>query len=268
MEMVFGDESLIQKFAPKFKFATNEGSVKKRILFVTNKLFKETVHVIKNNGFIRCIAQDGEVCPACNFVSPDPKDTTRFQKPRYATHILEYATDSNGAVLNPFSYQIKIFPFAKKTAEKIQSLHENMGEMFSKLDIIVACESPTYQTLSFTPVLAGNCSEFSKQPDALKTQMRADIAKKISELPLVKEISDHVTAQVMSDMLSGKIKKFADRVEANATAAVSAPAATAAQAALPLTVASVTTTAAASTVVVEATPVQKDASKMMDELSI
>jgi hypothetical protein len=260
-EVSFGDESLVTKVVPKFRFMPGEKSVKKRILFISQKLIKDTIHVIEHNGFIKCLVNDdgtGE-CPACN--------AGNFKKARYATHVLEYVTDANGRTSSPFSYAVKAFAFAKGTAEKLQNLHQNMGDSFQKLDVVVACENPEFQLINFTPVIDAKGSTFSQQPEADKTRYREDIIKQVSEINLSEVIARVVTPETMIDMLSGKIKTFTPKKEAEAApaAATSAPATTAAQAALPLTA---PVPAPAATVVTEATPAQKGADKMMEELAI
>lgn len=259
-ELSFSDESLIQKVVPKFRFMSGEKNVKKRILFISQKLIKDTIHVIPSNGFIKCLAEDGGECPACN--------QGNFKKARYATHILEYVTDPTGKVNSPFSYAVKAFAFAKSTAEKLQTLHAGMGDMFQKLDVIVACESPEYQTINFTPVVDSKGSVFSQQPEDTKTKMRQEISRQASEINLGEVIAEVVTPEVMTDMLSGKIKRFADKKTEPKTEATTAstPAGGAAQEALKLT--TVTASPAPASPAPAATPAQKDASAMMEELSI
>ncbi len=253
-EMGFGDESLIQRVAPKFKYNTGEKSFKKRVLFITEKLVKETIHNIPDNGFLKCLAEDGP-CPAC--------EAGNYKKARYGTHILQYATDQNGSVLNPFSFQVLAFAFAKGTAEKLQTLHAGMGDQFSKLDVLVSCENTEFQQLSFMPMMDSKGSAFSQQPEALKIQMREDIKKQVAAIDLKDVISRVVTPEVMADMLSGKIKTFVSKPNPAAPVAPAVvPAASAAQAALPLTVATPIT------VTIDPTPAQKDAQAMMAELSI
>jgi hypothetical protein len=254
-EVTFNDESLIQKIIPKFRFLAGEKSVKKRILFITPKLIKDTIHVIENNGFIKCLADEGGDCPACN--------AGNFKKARYATHILEYVTDPNGKPSTPFSYAIKAFAFAKGTAEKLQNLNQNMGEQFQKLDVIVACENPEYQLINFTAVLDPKGSTFSQQPEEVKAKLREDIKKQISDIDLGEVIARVVSPETMTDMLSGKIKTFTPKPNpAAATTTAAAPAQTSAAAAAAPLAEKVAAPAAS------ATPAQQDASAMMEELSI
>jgi hypothetical protein len=267
-ELGLGDDSLIQKSVPKFRFQDSEKSAKKRILFLSPKLVKDAVHNIEENGFVKCLSVDGGNCPACNTAG-------NYRKARYGMHILEYVTDDRGNPRVPFSYAVKALVFAKSTAEKIQTLYQSMGDQFQKLDVLVSCESSTFQTINFTPLISGP-SVFSQQTEELKQAMREDIKKQIQEINLGEIIAREVTPEVMADMLSGKVKNFPKKVDPNApvqATAVVSPA-TAAQAALPLTqgVAQVPAALPVATQVaaqsVAPQPVAADAKSMMDDLSI
>lgn len=256
-EVTFNDESLIQKIVPKFRFLAGEKSVKKRILFLSQRLIKDTIHVIQDNGFIKCLADEGGDCPACN--------AGNFKKARYATHVLEYVTDANAKPSTPFSYAVKAFAFAKGTAEKLQNLHQNMGDQFQKLDIIVACENPEFQLINFTPDISGGGSTFSKQQEDVKVKLKEDIKKQISEIDLSDVIARVVSPEVMLDMLSGKIKTFTPKPNPNAvTPATAVSPTTAAAAAAPLAAVAPTPAPAAST----DSSAKKDATAMMEELAI
>jgi hypothetical protein len=256
-EVSFGDESLVTKIVPKFRFLQGEKSVKKRILFISQKLIKETVHVIEHNGFLKCLADEGGECPACA--------AGNFKKARYATHVLEYATDANGKPMAPFSASVKAFAFAKGTAEKLQNLHQNMGENFQKLDVVVACENPEFQLINFTPDVSGKGSFYSQQPDAFRNEFREQIKKQVADIDLSEVIARVVSPDTMTDMLSGKIKTFTPK-----TAPVTATPAgnTAAQVAAPLTAVPATASVAVLTPTAEVSAAQEGASKMMDELAI
>jgi hypothetical protein len=258
-ELSFSDESLISKSVPKFRFQDAEKSSKKCILFLSQKLIKEAVHNIPENGYVKCLSvasADGTTqdCPACS-------NPATYKKARYGMHILEYTTDHTGKPLKPLSFQVKMLPFAKSTAEKLQTLFQSMGEQFTKMDVLVTCESPKYQTINFTPLISGP-SLFSQLPEADKAVQREEIKKQILAIDVSKEIAREVDSTTMSDMLSGKIKLYPEKKVVDAAAQPQAPAVTSAQAALPLTQTSVAATIA------EATPHQRDAKAMMDGLSI
>jgi hypothetical protein len=214
-ETTFNSEELSAPRFERFRFQKEELQNTKRILFVSKRVWKDSVHFTKGFGYYRCLGVDNIECPAC-------AKGDNFAKDRWATHVLLYSTDSNGNVSTPFSYKVQAFVYGRGTAKAIQKLQQSLGDKMHKVDVFVTCTSAEFQNLTFMPVFDEAGSKFSQLPEDLKTQCRTDVVAKIAEIDVTKVLAPVVTSEVIRNVAEGR---FVHRGMKNATPTVAPPAA-------------------------------------------
>lgn len=195
----FGDESAVGIRFERFKFTEEDQGRKKRIVFIDKKVLKESVHYQDGYGYMRCLAP--EPCPAC-LKGMRPND-------RFGTVILEYYTDMEGNVSKPFGYAVKAFVFGNGkgngTFSILHGIHKVIGEKMYSQDFVVSCMNPKYQTLNFLPTGACHLLDLAKTNAQAFQEAKADYHQKMEEMDILKVVAPYVTADIMQQVVDGKI---------------------------------------------------------------
>jgi len=269
-ETGFNDDTAIGPRYERFKFKDDEQNKRKRIAFISKKVLKENVHYFDNWGYSICLQSVGHECPACN---KGMRTTHRF-----ATVVLEYYTDMDGAVSKPFGYTVKAFVFGNGkgngTFSILHGVHKTLGDKMYSQDCVVSCMNPKYQALSFLPT--GDCAllELAKVNKAAFDEIKADYTKKMEEMDLMRVLAPSVTAEVMQQVIDGKIVRRSAKNQATnetadssavTTTSVASPASAPPKASVPAATQPVVQTPAVSAT--EAGKVE-EAKNMMKEISL
>jgi hypothetical protein len=196
----FGEDVQLVRYE-RFKFAPEESNVYKRIVFISQKVLKDSVHYFElpiegmsnSKGYKKCLSSTGH-CPACS-AGIVPAD-------RYATHILEYYTNSRGEVSKPFGYSVKAFVMGngqkgQGTFRTLSNIKMTIGDSFFSQDILVNCTNPKYQTMAFLPT--GTCAllELGKANPEAFAEVKADYNKKIGEMDLKRIVAPEISEEAM-----------------------------------------------------------------------
>jgi hypothetical protein len=222
-EISFGDMAI--ETGPrisKFKFSKEEKNNTKRIFF-NPKVWKDVAHFRDSYGYFRCLASvtqpDGTVvagkCPAC--------ETGVKRDTRYGMHVLVYATDTQGNLKTPFSYEIMALIKSEKSFAQIYKLYQQYEakDLFSH-DFVINCLNVDFQQLSYNIDL--KCV-WMLQPN--KAEILADIKAKVAEFDLSKIIAPEITLETMQALVDGKIpNRFATKNQPAAATVATEPAAT------------------------------------------
>ena len=258
-ETSFGDKSAIMPRFDKFRFKDDEINKKKRIVFLSKKVIKESVHYIEGVGYRKCLSAKGENCPAC-VKGLRPSD-------RFGTHILEYYTDMDGNISSPFGYTVKPFPFGNGkgngTFSVLAGIHKALGDAMYSQDFLVSCTNPKYQTLSFLPVGTCGLLEFGKSHPADFPAIKEEYTKKMAEIDLSEVIAPEVTSSEMERLFA--VAEASNTQKLNAAVAPTMPVHTLTSAPVQTTTFSGPTT---TTVAVDQSKQVADAKKMMEQISV
>jgi hypothetical protein len=263
-ETSFGDDSAVGPRFERFKFAEDEINKKKRIVFIDKKVLKDRVHYKDGYGYMRCLQPEG--CPACmNGMNGND---------RFGTVVLEYYTDMDGNVSKPFGYSVKAFVFGNGKGNGTYSLlhgfYKALGDKMYSRDFIVSCSNPKYQTLTFIPLETCHLLDMAKSNPEGFAEVKADYRQKMSDMDILRVIAPSVTADIMQQVVEGKIVRRSTKNQPAATTA--APTAVApAVGVQPVTnfaeAAGVARAQAPATTAPAAESKVDEAKKMMDELA-
>lgn len=199
----------------KFKFLKEELRSVKRVFFLP-KIYKDTAHMKDGYGYFECLSGEAKKaknpsgnCPACEAgMSAGIKTYLR-----YGMHVLTYATNPDGNLKTPFSYDIQAFIKNEQQYKKVYALYQQYGQELFNHDFVVRCENTDFQNFTYSFDL--KCV-WKTQTNA--KEILADIKQKTAEFNLSKIIAPEISLETMQSIISGKLPpRFATKNQSAAT---------------------------------------------------